>query len=225
MKKLLLSMLFVSLILVGCSSDKTNTETANSTKEEVVVSEESQTATASDVKEDVTEEVTEEVVNDDEPELSEDFIDPIEYTDIENSDGIKVSFMSDTFSRADYETDSDNSITILCEVDPAHKNENYINLLYTDEFSADDLYEGLKLQGTDINVIEDNATIDGIDGKVLQYQVSDDFQLTFFVLPHLNGAYKIEIGAHLYSDDEDSIAYQVSGVMDDFLVNCIQLEK
>lgn len=221
MKKLLLSMLFVSLILVGCSSDKTNTETANSTKEEVVVSEESQTATASDVKE----EVTEEVVNEAEPDSPDDFIDPIEYTDIENSDGIKVSFMSDTFSRADYETDSDNSITILCDVDPAHKNENYINLLYTDEFSADDLYEGLKLQGTDINVIEDNATIDGIDGKVLQYQVSDDFQLTFFVLPHLNGAYKIEIGAHLYSDDEDSIAYQVSGVMDDFLVNCIQLEK
>ncbi len=221
MKKLLLSMLFVSLILVGCSSDKANSETANSTKEEVVVSEESQTATASDVKE----EVTEEVVNDAEPDSPDDFIDPIEYTDIENSDGIKVSFMSDTFSRVDYETDSDNSITILCDVDPAHKNENYINLLYTDEFSADDLYEGLKLQGTDINVIEDNATIDGIDGKVLQYQVSDDFQLTFFVLPHLNGAYKIEIGAHLYSDDEDSIAYQVSGVMEDFLVNCIQLEK
>ncbi len=176
-------MFIVSLILVGCRSDKTNTETANSTKEEVV--------------------------NDNEAELSADFIDPIEYTDIETSN----------------ETDSDNSITILCDLDPAHRNENYINLLYTNEFSADDLYEGLKLQGTDINLIESNITIDGIDGKVLQYQVSDDFQLTFYVLPHLNGAYKIEIGSHLYSEDEESMAYQVSGAMDDFLVNCIQLEK
>ena len=222
MKKLLFATLLASLMLVGCKGEDASSAASSSSKEEASVKEESQAVASVESSEEASEAVIEDAEND--VEYEEDIIDEIVYTDIETSDGFKVSFMSEAFEKCDYEDDLDNSVTIQCIIDPEHKTENYINLLYTDEYSADDLYEGLKLQGTDINVIESTATIDGIEGKVLQYQVDDTFQLTFFVLPHLNGAYKIEVGSHLYDEADEQLAYEVSGTMED-LVNSIQLEK
>lgn len=221
MKKLLVSTLLVALVLAGCGSNKSDSSSASasseesSSKAEVSASVEASSSDVAASPEESVQDVAEGTEGTDENVSTS-------ITKIETSDGIVVSFTSDTFSREEIE-DSD-SITLVCEVDPEHRNENYIDLLYTDEYSADDLYEGIKLQGTDSVLVDDAITVDGLDGKIYQYKVSEEFILTFYVFPHNEGAYKIEVGNHIYSDSEEEMAYAVSDSLEEVL-NTIELNK
>lgn len=221
MKKLLVSTLLVALVLAGCGSNKSDSSSASasseesSSKAEVSASVEASSSDVAASPEESVQDVAEGTEGTDENVSTS-------ITKIETSDGIVVSFTSDTFSREEIE-DSD-SITLVCEVDPEHRNENYIDLLYTDEYSAEDLYEGIKLQGTDSVIVDEDITVDGVNGKVYQYKVSEEFILTFYVFPHNEGAYKIEIGNHFYPDGEEEMAYAVSDTMDE-VVQSIELNK
>lgn len=147
-------------------------------------------------------------------------IGPTEYQLIESPDGYSLSYNPEFFELYEpVETEGIDSTSLTCIIDEENKYENYIDVLLVTEYSAQDLVDGIALQ-TGGEVSETHLVLANgeYDAFCTSYNVSDTFCITTYIIPSNNGAYKIEIGSHIYSD-EDEYAYPVSGALDDVLLS------
>ncbi len=97
---------------------------------------------------------------------------------------------------------------------------NYISISINTDYRAEDLVEGLVLQSGTDEVISGTSTFGqtGLDSYYVVYNSAPDYNMQFTLVPVENGVMMIEIGSHIY-DDEDDRAYRVSANFTDIIDN------
>lgn len=135
--------------------------------------------------------------------------------DYAHESGFTLAYDSNAFVEDNGGYD-DGSLTLRCVLDPEHQVENYCNIQYETEYSADEFYEGLQHQNEGADgayASEGYWGTQGLQVKMFMYNVTDDFQLSFVIIPANEGAYVVEYGSHIY-DDETDLGYMISGAFE-----------
>lgn len=225
-KKILLIAMAVVMVVgaSGCTTTKTvsytdaegNTTTTTETSDDngttiVVESTDSEGTVVS--QEDVSEavEAVEEVVD-------EQGDDGIEYQVVESEDGYKVTFNPEYFVYDDSgEYEGKDSVYIRCTIDEENQYENYIDVGIVEGYTAEELINGIAYQ----NDTEEEASPMHIvfangeyDAYYFEKHLTDTFLVTFYAIDGESAPYLIEVGSHIYSDD-DEYAYYVAGAMEE----------
>jgi hypothetical protein len=107
-----------------------------------------------------------------------------EYFDLaENEDGVRLFYTQDDYN-------------------------NYVSISYTEEYTPEELKDGLVLQAPTEDILEDKTTF-GSTGEmadVVMYNLDEDTVLQFDVLPYQNGSLLIESGSHIYDEDDTLVS-------------------
>lgn len=228
-KKVLLSLLIGSLALsfTGCMKTETitytdengNQVTKTETKDKLglITFSEYNTAESNSPDEDIQEEaVIEEDVTDDILPMDE-----REYVTLSSDDGYTVTYDSEYFT---YDTDGEyeghDSIYIRCTVDKDNEYENYIDVSVAKDYDAKELIEGIAFQN-ETEVVPMHivfANNKEYDAYYCTKYITDTFLMSFYAFDGPEAPYVIEIGSHIY-DDDDEYAYYVSGIMEETFLN------
>jgi hypothetical protein len=91
---------------------------------------------------------------------------------------------------------------------------NYVSISYTEEYTQEDLKNGLVLQAGTDDVLVDTSTFGstGVDSDVILYQSGDDEVLQFNLLPYKNGCLMIESGSHIYDEEMTLVSDLISEI-------------
>jgi hypothetical protein len=101
--------------------------------------------------------------------------------------------------------ESENGVRLLYTKDDYN---NYVSISYTEEYSPEELKNGLVLQAPTEDILEDKTTF-GSTGEmadVVMYNLDEDTVLQFDVLPYQNGSLLIESGSHIYDEDDTLVS-------------------
>ncbi len=223
MKKIALisSIMVAILCITGCSNTKTESS-ANADGTTTAVAEtneqnEATTVTESADSVDIVVSEAEEVlqpVNESEPVDSQNN-EENGYQVIESQDGYTVTFNPEYFiyeQGGEYE--GKESIYIRCTIDETNSYENFIDVSTVEGYTAEDLINGMALQNdteaTPMHIVFANGEYDAF---YCEKKVADAFIISYYAIPGKDKPYLVEVGSHIYSDD-DEYAYRVAGVME-----------
>lgn len=139
-----------------------------------------------------------------------------EYSVIESEDGYKVTFNPEYFVYDDSgEYEGKDSVYIRCTIDKENEYENYIDVGVIEDYNAKELIEGIAFQNeteaTPMHIVFANGEY---DAYYCAKNVTDSFIISFYVIDGKDAPYLIEVGSHIY-DDDDEYAYYVAGVMEE----------
>lgn len=141
------------------------------------------------------------------------------------ADGGFVTIEYDIRNMELVETDNtySDSMYFRCLSDLDNKYENYIDIKYENDYSAEDFINGLALQSgsDDVELSEFEFGMQSLLTKKCAYKASDTFKMTFYVIEHNDGAYVIEIGKHIYSEEQMDIETSVDDIYASFLNSLI----
>lgn len=226
-KKILLIAMAVVMVVgaSGCTTTKTvsytdadgntttTTETSDNNGTTIVV--ESADSDGTVVSQEEVSEVFEEAVDE---VVDEQGDDGIEYQVVESEDGYKVTFNPEYFVYDDSgEYEGKDSVYIRCTIDEENQYENYIDVGIVEGYTAEELINGIAYQ----NDTEEEASPMHIvfangeyDAYYFEKHLTDTFLVTFYAIDGESAPYLIEVGSHIYSDD-DEYAYYVAGAMEE----------
>jgi len=196
-KKLLIAALALSaLMLAACEKKEDATKSANSAEEGVNVA---ATESASGDSSETVGEV--------------------------GKDSFTIEYSEDCFVEDESEGSLDGSTYLMCVVDENHKNDNYVDIRFQDDYSAVDFYQGVKMS-MGSGVREENFYFGSqqLEAKYLSFRPAEDQEIGVYIIPHANGSYVVETGAHIYGDDEEEMGYKVSGAMEE-VINSIVFDE
>ena len=145
-----------------------------------------------------------------------------EYSVVESDEGYRVTYNPDWIEYVDdVDADIDDSVYFRCIIDEENMYENYMDVRLVTDYTAEDFIAGIAHQsGSDSTETFEgeisfaNATYHGYGCTEV---ITDTFNITTYAFQSKNGAYVIEIGSHIYSDD-DEYAYKVSGAMEELFL-------
>ena len=217
MKKKLLSIVMVVVVitsLAGCTKTKTVTYTDENGNTTTTTTTNGETTT-------VTESIDDDSISDIEPIAQES-----EYTVVESEDGYRVTFNPEYFvydNTGEYE--GKESVYIRCTIDKENEYENYIDVNVAEDYTAEELIEGIAYQSgteaTTMNIVFANGK--EYDAYYCERYITDTFKISFYAIEGKDAPYLIETGSHIYSDD-DEYAYYVAGEMEKAFLD-IELEN
>lgn len=222
-KKTLVALTLIAILsITGCAAtqntaDSNVDEKATSTTE---TKDENVTPTEAEKNNSDEEPQLESETSEDFDEISDDFDDQgdneIYYQTVESEAGYKVTFNPEYFvydESGEYE--GKESIYIRCTVDEENEYENFIDVQAIDNYTAEELIDGLALQNDTEAVPMHISLANGeYDAFYCDKMVADAFLLSYYVIPTEDNLYLVEVGDHIYSD-EDEYAYKVSGIMEE----------
>lgn len=219
-KKIILALLATSVLLTtGCTVTKTTEVVETPSTQETTVDE--TTEVEEEIIEDENvEDVTEDATPDDieEESLDEEIIED----EVVEDNTYSVSYSKD-FEEVTENSDIDNSLLLRCLVDKEHMYDNYIDVMYQDEYTYEEYYEGIALQSGIDDIYTDKVIFgkQGVEADLVSYRPTDDFEMCFFIIPHNDGCYVVETGAHIYGEKDEELGYEVSGAMEE-VINSIE---
>lgn len=145
----------------------------------------------------------------------------VEYSEFESDEGYKITYNPNWIELIEYDdADLDDSAYFRCFIDEENMYENYMSVRLVTDYTADELIAGIAHQN-DTEAMEGSVIFaDGNEyyGYICSYNVSDSFNISTYAFQGKNGAYAIEIGSHIYSDD-DEYAYRVPGAMEELFLS------
>lgn len=146
-----------------------------------------------------------------------------EYLEFESDEGYKITYNSDLIELVDdTDADLDDSAYFRCIIDEENKYENYMDVRLVTDYTADDFIAGIAHQsGSDsTETFEGDISFanDTYYGYVCLEEITDTFIINTYAFQGKKGAYVIEIGSHIYEDDDD-YAYRVSGAMEELFLS------
>lgn len=217
-KTILLTLaLSVSISLVGCNNKKNTAQAVENTVAATTVSE--------NIVTEKTEEEPVKISEKEEPEIEDsDLIsetDEFEYETIESEDGYKVTYNPEYFIYDDTEGEYEgkDSTYIRCIIDKENEYENYIDVSIVKDYTAKELIDGIAFQSeteaTPTHIVFANGK--EYDAYYCERYIADAFMISFYAIDGKDAPYLIEIGSHIYSDD-DEYAYYVSGAMEEIFL-------
>lgn len=139
-----------------------------------------------------------------------------EYTVVENEDGYKVTFNPEYFVYDnDGEYEGKDSVYIRCTIDKENEYENFIDVGIVEGYTAEELIEGIAHQNdteaSSMHIVFANGEYDAYH---CEKYITDTFVLSYYAIDGKDAPYLIEVGNHIYSDD-DNDAYYVAGAMEE----------
>lgn len=146
-----------------------------------------------------------------------------EYSVIESADGYRLTYNPEYFiyedgSEGEYE--GKDSTYLRCTIDKEHEYENYIDVSVVNDYTAKDLIEGIAFQNeteaTSTHIVFANGK--EYDAYYCERPIADAFYISFYVIDGKDAPYLIEVGNHIYSDD-DEYAYYVAGAMEEIFLD------
>lgn len=202
--------------LSGCTKTKTvsyTDENGNTTTTTTTTDKEGTTTVTetTDADESTNVAESEHTDSDDEPIYQEP-----EYSVIESEKGYKVTYNPDFFVYENYgEYEGRDSVYIRCTIDKENEYENYLDVGTVEGYNAKELIEGIAFQNeteaTPMHIVFANGEY---DAYYCEKYVTDTFLMSFYAIDGKDAPYLIEVGSHIYSDD-DEYAYYVAGVMEE----------
>lgn len=157
--------------------------------------------------------------------VSENAADTEEHSDAVGEDSFSVSYSEEYFVEDESEGSLDGSTYLMCIVDEEHKYDNYIDIRFQNDYSAVEFYQGVKMSmGGD--VYEENFYFgaQALEAKYLSFRPAQDQEVGVYIIPHADGSYVVEVGSHIYGDDEEDMGYRVSGAMEE-VINSIEFDE
>ena len=146
-----------------------------------------------------------------------------EYSEFESNEGYKITYNPDSIELVDNtDPDLDDSAYFRCILDKENMYENYMDVRLVTDYTANELITGIAHQSGsdstetfegDISFANDTYYAYGCEEKI-----TDTFIITTYAFQGKNGAYVIEIGSHIYDDDDD-YAYRVPGAMEELFLS------
>lgn len=200
-KKVVLALMATAVLcMTGCTVTKTTEIVETPVAQEEVIEEE-----VADISEESEIDISEAEENGD-----------IEIAEFEDDNAYRISYSEDFYEETE-NADIDDSMLVKCAIDKEHENENYIDVMYQDEYSYEEYLEGITLQSGTDDVYVDKVSFgrQGIEADLVTYNIGDDFNMCFYIIPHNEGCYVVEIGSHIYGEDDEELAYRISGAMEE----------
>lgn len=139
-----------------------------------------------------------------------------EYSVIESDDGYKVTFNPEYFVLEEGgEYEGSDSTYIRCIIDEENTYENFIDVGVIQDYNAKDLIDGIALTNDTEAISMHMVLANGeYDCYYCEKHVTDTFIISFYAIDGKTAPYLIQVGSHIYSDD-DEYAYYVSGIMEE----------
>ena len=146
-----------------------------------------------------------------------------EYSEYYSDEGYKITYNTDLIELVDNtDPDLDDSAYFRCILDEENMYENYMDVRLVTDYSADDFITGIAHQSGSDSTETFEGDISFANATYYTYgceeKISDTFIITTYAFQGKNGAYVIEIGSHIYPDD-DEYAYRVSGAMEELFLS------
>jgi hypothetical protein len=115
--------------------------------------------------------------------------------------GFSLTYYTEYFDLAE----SENGVNLTYTKDDYN---NYVSISYTEEYSPEELKDGLVLQAPTEDILVDQTTFGstGETADVVMYNQDEDTVLQFDVLPYQNGCLLIESGSHIYDEDDTLVS-------------------